>query len=115
LEESVLLHCSLVSQCPILSIIYNVSIKADKIPDDWRSAVITPAFKKGQKYVPANYRPISLACIWVQNPVVLPILHVLCRMFLHLLQLFVFCYIRRFENPLVSSCWDQWSETLRML
>ena len=43
---------------PILSIIYNVSIKAGEIPYDWRSAVITPAFKKGQKYVPANYRPI---------------------------------------------------------
>ena len=48
---------------PILSIIYNVSIKAGEIPDDWRSAVITPAFKKGQKYILANYRPISLACI----------------------------------------------------
>ena len=45
---------------PILSTIYNVSIKAGEIPDDWRSAVITPAFKKGQKYVPANYRPISI-------------------------------------------------------
>jgi hypothetical protein len=33
---------------PILSIIYNVSIKAGEIPDDWRTAVITPAFKKGQ-------------------------------------------------------------------
>jgi hypothetical protein len=31
---------------PILSIIYNVSIKASEIPNDWRSAVITPAFKK---------------------------------------------------------------------
>jgi hypothetical protein len=48
---------------PILSIIYNVSIKASEIPNDWRSAVITPAFKKGQKNVPANYRPISLTCI----------------------------------------------------
>jgi hypothetical protein len=48
---------------PILSIIYNVSIKAGEIPDDWRSAVITPAFKKGQKYVPAKYRPISLTGI----------------------------------------------------
>jgi hypothetical protein len=48
---------------PILSVIYNVSIKAGEIPDDWRAAVITPAFKKGQKYVPANNRPISLACI----------------------------------------------------
>ena len=48
---------------PILSTIYNVSIKAGEIPDNWRSAVITPAFKKGQKYVPANYRPISLTCI----------------------------------------------------
>jgi hypothetical protein len=48
---------------PILSNIYNVSIKAGEIPDNWRSAVIIPAFKKGQKYVPANNRPISLACI----------------------------------------------------
>jgi hypothetical protein len=34
----------------------------------------------------------------VQNPVVLQILHVLCRMFLHPLQLLVFCYIRKFES-----------------
>jgi hypothetical protein len=48
---------------PIMSIIYNVSIKTGEIPDDCRSAVITPAFKQGQKYVPANYRSISLTCI----------------------------------------------------
>jgi hypothetical protein len=48
---------------PIMSIIYNVSIKTGEIPDDWRSVVITPAFKQGQKYVPANYRPISLTSI----------------------------------------------------
>ena len=47
----------------ILTIIYSISMTAGEIPDDCRTAVTTPAFRKGLKYVPAIYRPISLACI----------------------------------------------------
>ena len=47
----------------ILTIIYSISMTAGEIPDDWRTAVTTPAFRKELKYVPAIYRPISLACI----------------------------------------------------
>ena len=36
---------------------------------------------------------------------VLPILHVLCRMFPHLLQLLMFCYIRRFESIGLLNLW----------
>ena len=33
------------------------------IPEDWRSANVTPIFKKGSKTNPANYRPVSLTSV----------------------------------------------------
>ena len=48
---------------PILSIIFNKSLESGEIPSDWKKARITPAFKKGKKYLPSNYRPISLTCV----------------------------------------------------
>lgn len=44
---------------PILTIIFNFSMEKEKLPDDWRTADVTPAYKKGQKYIAANYKPIS--------------------------------------------------------
>ena len=34
------------------------------IPDDWRTAHITPIFKKGNKSDPGNYRPVSLTSVF---------------------------------------------------
>ncbi|VDI69164.1 Hypothetical predicted protein [Mytilus galloprovincialis] len=33
------------------------------VPNDWRSANVSPFYKKGQKYTASNYRPISLTSI----------------------------------------------------
>jgi len=33
-----------------------------KIPDEWRSAVVTPLYKGGSSSAVSNYRPVSLTC-----------------------------------------------------
>ena len=48
---------------PILTLIYKSSIETGTVPQDWRSATVAPAYKKGPKCKPSNYRPISLTCI----------------------------------------------------
>ena len=48
---------------PILTIIFQKSLQTGCIPTDWKHANVAPAYKKGEKYNGANYRPISLTCI----------------------------------------------------
>ena len=45
-----------------LSILFRTLIDTHSIPDEWRTAIITPKFKKGSPSDPANYCPISLTC-----------------------------------------------------
>jgi hypothetical protein len=48
---------------PILTIIFQQSLDTGEVPSDWRLANISPIFKKGDRSVPSNYRPVSITSI----------------------------------------------------
>ena len=48
---------------PILQIIYERSYESGIVPKEWRTAYITPLYKKGSRSDAGNYRPVSLTCI----------------------------------------------------
>ena len=52
-----------VELAPALTLIFQSSLDTGVVPHDWRTALVTPIFKKGEHYNPANYRPISLTSV----------------------------------------------------
>ena len=46
-----------------LCIIFNTSIMTNTIPNDWKKGHISALFKKGQRCLASNYRPVSLTSI----------------------------------------------------
>ena len=48
---------------PALKVIFQLSLTSGTLPDDWTKARVSPIYKKGDKSIAANYRPISLTCI----------------------------------------------------
>ena len=46
-----------------LSNIYQQSLTAGEVPEDWRLASVTPRYKKGCKKDPGNYRSVSLTLV----------------------------------------------------
>jgi hypothetical protein len=48
---------------PLLARLFQKSLEEGSVPVQWRTANVTPIFKKGERYVPANYRPVSLTAV----------------------------------------------------
>ena len=48
---------------PCLAILFNKFLKTGIVLQDWHTANISPVFEKGERYKPANYRPVSLTYI----------------------------------------------------
>ena len=46
-----------------LSILFSNSLSSGTVPRDWKKANVSAVFKKGNRKLPSNYRPISLTCI----------------------------------------------------
>ena len=58
----VLRECSKELSLP-LYLIFRKTLDSGSLPADWKTARVTPIFKKGSKTKPGNYRPVSLTCI----------------------------------------------------
>ena len=46
-----------------IAALFNMSINDGVLPEDWKTAFVSPIFKKGAKNIAGNYRPITLTCI----------------------------------------------------
>ena len=65
---------------PTLQIIFQKSLDTGKVPADWKKANVCPIFKKGERYNPANYRPVSLTCICSKLLEHIVTKHLLCHL-----------------------------------
>ena len=46
-----------------LATVMRKTLEEGSVPDDWRTANVSPIYKKGPKHSPGNYRPVSLTSV----------------------------------------------------
>ena len=59
---------------PALANIFQQSLNTGTLPNDWRNANISPIFKKGNKHMASNYRPISMTSVCCKT-----LEHIVCK------------------------------------
>ena len=59
---------------PGLTHIFKISIAQGKLPQDWLNANVSPVFKKGNRHLAENYRPVSLTSVSCKI-----LEHIICR------------------------------------
>ena len=59
----ILLKCCATQLAYPLHLIFTRSLSEGRIPSDWKSTMVIPIFKKGSRYDPLNYRPISITSV----------------------------------------------------
>ena len=47
----------------VLAALFTQSLQTGNLPDDWLSANVSPIFKKGDRGLASNYRPVYLTCV----------------------------------------------------
>ena len=48
---------------PVFAHLFQQSLDKGDIPKEWSLANICPLYKKGDRTLPSNYRPVSLTCV----------------------------------------------------
>jgi len=48
---------------PVITAICRQSLELGTLPCDWKEAIISPVYKKGNVHLASNYRPVSLTCV----------------------------------------------------
>ena len=77
------------SACDPLSIIFNKSMIMGKLPDVWKKSIISLIFKKGDKSVYANYRPVALTSV-------------ACKIMESVLRDYILAYLTKYK--LINKC-----------
>lgn len=62
------MHPALLKSCALelavpLHRIFCMSLRECRLPKQWKTSIVVPIFKKGSRYEPLNYRPVSLTSV----------------------------------------------------
>ena len=69
---------------PLFAHIFQQSIDFGEIPKEWTLANISPLFKKGDRSLACNYRPVSLTCVPCKLPEHILHVHVCSNIMAHI-------------------------------
>ena len=59
---------------PGVAVLFQKSLDTGELPKDWTDANVSPVFKKGDKHLAENYRPVSLTSVLSKN-----LEHIVCH------------------------------------